>query len=194
MHPVPCLDWASPLEVGTHLRSFHSALPEEPTREVLSALKGDVRLLDFLRAHPLGDLEFSGRLPFANWLGLFDPLERNMIINSTRPPETYGQDFVPAELWSVSAAGCCLVEAMQRSLYHELGHAVLDIAGPEVERQLVILRRAGRGVPVSIRAKRDPKEYFCEAFAAYRFEDSLADQDPEGYDVVEAILRMVSRK
>ena len=37
-------------------------------------------------------------------------------------------------------------------------------------------------------------EYFCESFTAYRFEDGLADKDPEGYDMVEAILRMVLRK
>ena len=37
-------------------------------------------------------------------------------------------------------------------------------------------------MPVSIRARKDPAEYFCETFTAYRFEDALADKDPEGYD------------
>jgi hypothetical protein len=49
-------------------------------------------------------------------------------------------------------------------------------------------------MPVSILAKKDPEEYFCETFAAYRFEDGLADKDPQGYDMVEAILRMVWKK
>jgi hypothetical protein len=40
----------------------------------------------------------------------------------------------------------------------------------------------------------NPEEYFCETFAAYRFEDGLADKDPQGYDMVEAILRMVWMK
>jgi hypothetical protein len=43
-------------------------------------------------------------------------------------------------------------------------------------------------------ARRDGLEYFCETFAAYRFEDGLADKDPEGYDMVEGILRMVWKK
>jgi hypothetical protein len=36
-------------------------------------------------------------------------------------------------------------------------------------------------------------EYFSESFSAYRFEDSFADKDPEGYDMVEKILRLVAR-
>jgi hypothetical protein len=36
-----------------------------------------------------------------------------------------------------------------------------------------------------------PVEYFCETFAAYRFENGLADRDPNGYDTIEAILRLV---
>jgi hypothetical protein len=50
-------------------------------------------------------------------------------------------------------------------------------------------------MPASIRARRDGVEYFSESFSAYRFEDSFADRDhPEGYHMVEAILRMVGKK
>jgi hypothetical protein len=41
---------------------------------------------------------------------------------------------------------------------------------------------------VSERAKWNALEYFAETFSAYRFEGSLADKDPEGYDMVEKIL------
>jgi hypothetical protein len=34
-------------------------------------------------------------------------------------------------------------------------------------------------------------EYFCETFTAYRFEDGLADKDPNGYHMVEAVIRLV---
>jgi len=70
----------------------------------------------------------------------------------------------------------------------------IDVAGPETERQVANLLWSGRASPVSIRGKKEPVEYFCETFAAYRFEDSLADKDPPGYDMVEAILRMVWKK
>jgi hypothetical protein len=191
MEPVPRPQWASPIEVGVHARSFYSALPEQPTREVLQALRDDPKLLGFLERHELGRLEFSGRLPKPTWLGSYDPPSRDLFVNAFRSPESYGKKFHPLELTSVSAAGMNLVEAMQRSLYHEIGHSVLDAAGPEPDRQVRGLFRSGRVMPVSLRAKVDPVEYFCETFAAYRFENGLADKDPNGYDMVEAILRLV---
>ena len=56
MEPVPRPQWASPIEVGVHARSFYSALPEQPTREVLQALRDDPKLLGFLGRHKLGRL------------------------------------------------------------------------------------------------------------------------------------------
>lgn len=194
MEPVPRLEWASPIEVGVHARSFYSALPERPTKDVLQALRGDIRLLGLFERHKLGRVEFSGRLPMPNWLGSYEPQSRDVIVNAFRSPATYGQEFGQPELHSVSSAGSNLVEAMQRSLYHELGHSILDAAGPETEHQVDRLLWSGRAMPVSRRARRDPGEYFCETFAAYRFEDGLADKDPNGYDMVEAILRMVWKK
>ena len=106
-------------------------------------------------------------------------------------PRVYGKEFSSPGVDIGLGAGRTLVEAMQRSLYHEIGHSVLDAAGPEPDRQVRRLFRSGRVMPVSLRAKVDPVEYFCETFAAYRFEDGLADKDPNGYDMVEAILRLV---
>jgi hypothetical protein len=121
----------------------------------------------------------------------YDPQSREVVVNSVRSAETYGKEFHLPELKSVSSAGSNLVEAMQRSLYHELGHSIIDAAGPETEMQVRRLLRGGRVMPVSLLAREEAVEYFCETFAAYRFEDGLADKDPEGYDMVEAILRMV---
>jgi predicted DNA-binding transcriptional regulator AlpA len=194
MEPLPRPEWTSPIEVGVHARSFYSALPEQPTRAVFQALRDDPELVSFLARHELGRLEFSGRVPRSNWLGWFDRRSRELVVNAFRAPETYGNPFYPPELPSVSAAGRDLAEAMQRSLYHELGHSILDAAGPEVERQAGKLLQSGRAMPVSIRARKEPIEYFCETFAAYRFEDGLADKDPAGYDMVEAILRAMWKK
>lgn len=191
MEPVPRPEWAFPIEVGVHVRSFHSALPEQPTREVLQVLCDDPKLLGFLERHPLGRLEFSGRLPEPTWMGFYDPDPRDLVVNSCRTPETYGHEFYPPQLASVSAAGGDLVEAMQRTLYHELGHAIFDAAGPEIAHRVATLLWSRRAMPVSHRARRDPGEYFCETFAAYRFIDELADKGPEGYDMIEAILRRV---
>jgi hypothetical protein len=169
-------------------------MAERPTRDVLQALRSDPKLLGFLEKHGLGRLEFSGQLPHPSWMGSFDRHSRDLVVNALRAPESYGRELDSPELSSVSAAGRSLVEAMQRSLYHELGHSILDVAGPEVERQVGRLLWSGRAIPVSIRARKEPIEYFCETFAAYRFEDGLADRDPEGYDMIESILRDVWRK
>jgi hypothetical protein len=63
MEPVPRPEWASPIKLGVHARSFYSALPEQPAKDVLQALRSDPKLLEFLKRHALGRLEFSGRLP-----------------------------------------------------------------------------------------------------------------------------------
>ena len=195
MEPVPRPEWSSPIEGGVHARSFYSALPEQPTREVLQALRADPKLLGCLERHRLGRLEFSGRVPDVRWLGSYHPSSGEMVVNAFRSPETYGKKSDSPELISVSAAGRDLTEAMQRSLYHELGHKIIDIAGPEALHQVESLRRSGRAMPISVRARdAGPQEYFSESFAAYRFEGSFADKDPEGYHMVEEILRLAWRK
>jgi len=87
MEPVPRPEWASPIEVGVHARSFYSALPEQPTKDVLQALRGDIRLLGFLKRHKLGRLEFSDRLPMSNWLGSYDPQSREWLSTPSAPLE-----------------------------------------------------------------------------------------------------------
>lgn len=194
MEPVPRPEWASPIEVGTHVKSFYSALPEQPTRVVLQALREDSKVLNILARRELGRLEFSGQLPAPDWNGSYDRLTRDLVVNAFRPPETYGKELAASELASVSEAGASLVEAMQRSLYHEIGHHILEMAGPEAEQQAARLLRSGRAFPISMRAKQRGAEYFSETFSAYRFEDAFANKDPEGYHMIEAILRTVGTK
>jgi len=178
-----------------HARSFYSSLPEQPTKDVLKALRGDPKLLSFLARHALGRLEFSARLPDIHRHGSYHPSSGDLVVNAFRGPETYGRKFNPRVLVSVSAAGSGLAEAMRRSLYHELGHKIIDTVGPGVLHQIENLRRSGRAMPISHRARdAGPQEYFSESFAAYRFEDSFADKDPEGYHMVEEILRLAWRK
>jgi len=86
MEPVPRPEWAFPIEVGVHARSFYSALPEQPTRDVLQALRDAPKLLSFLERRELGRLEFSDSLPKPNWYGSYDPPMRNLVVNAFRPP------------------------------------------------------------------------------------------------------------
>jgi hypothetical protein len=193
MEPVPRPEWASPLTVGAQAQEFLSALPEGPTKEVLSTLARDPQVVAILSSHPLGRLELSGRVPNPTWNGSYWPAAGDLTVNPFRPPGSYGKEFHNPALKSVSEAGRTLPEAMQRSLYHELGHHILNVAGPEVRNQVTRLFRSGRTFPISQRAKIRAVEYFSESFAAYRFEDCFADKDPEGYHMVEAILRLVGK-
>jgi len=126
MEPVSRPEWASPLIVGKHTREFLPALPEEPTKQVLSALKSAPKLLAFLGRHPLSRLEFSGRVPDPTWMGSYRPASRDLVVNARRPPGSYGKEFHSSVLKSVSEAGGTLPEAMQRSLFHELGRHMLS--------------------------------------------------------------------
>ena len=86
---------------------------------------------------------------------------------------------------------------MQRSLYHEIGHHVLEVAEavkPGTIDEVRKLLRSGRAILVSERARQRAMEYFVETFSAYRFEDTLVYKDPEGYDMVEVVLRRAYRK
>jgi hypothetical protein len=194
MEPIHRPEWAYPLTVGKEALEFLSALPERPTKEVLSALARDRRLVAILSSHPLGRLELSGRVPNPTWNGSYRPVSRDLVVNSFRPPDSYGKEFDPQKIKSVSEAGRTLAEAIERSLYHELGHHILDAAGPEFRSQVMRLFATGRTSPISERAKIRAAEHFSESFAAYRFEDSFADKDPEGYHMVESILRLVGKK
>jgi hypothetical protein len=147
--------------------------------------------VSFLARHPLGRLEFSSGALEDGWRASYDLAVADLIVNTDRPANSYGYEFVPSDLPTVSAAGQIYLEALQRSFYHELGHHVLNILGPQAEAAIAALMRTRRAAPVSWRARREPSEYFSETFAAYRFEPSLADRDPEGYDVIEALLRQV---
>jgi hypothetical protein len=93
MEPTPRPTWTSPLEVGVHVECFYSAMSEQPTREVLQALRDDPKLPGFLEKYKLGRLEFSGRLPRPNWRGSFDPPSRDVVVNASRGPETYGKEL-----------------------------------------------------------------------------------------------------
>jgi len=148
--------------VGVHVRSFYTALPEQPTRVVLQALRDDPKVLGFLERYKLGRLEFSGRLARPSWLGAYDTGSHELVVNAFRSPDTYGKAFYPPELESVSFAGGNLVDAMQRTLYHEIGHHLLGTVGPEEIRQIEKFRRSGRAFPVSLRAREGAFEYFSE--------------------------------
>jgi len=172
-------------------------LPEQPTKEVLSALASDPKMVAILSGPPLGRFELSGRVPDPTWKGSYWPASGDLVVNPFRPLESYGKEFHPPVLKSVSEAGRTLVEAIARSLYHELGHHVLYAAGPKLNGRLRISFEAGGRCLFPFAPERTHWSILRRASrrtGSNRFEDSFADRDPEGYHMVEAILRLAGKK
>lgn len=136
---------------------------------MLRVLRDDPELLSFLRRHPLGRLEFSGRVPNRNWLGFYDARPRDVVVNSIRSAESYGKEFRPPGLASVSAAGKSLAEAMQRSLYHEIGHHILESLPAQAPDQIAAQGRSRQAFPNIDSGAREPTGVFLRNLCGLPF-------------------------
>lgn len=158
--------------------------------------------LDFLKRHPLRAIVFwpglrdhesvriTGRYVFRST----DQDYRTLYLDSARQPVTYGASFIPGKTYSVSLAGKNRVDAMRRTLVHELGHHVLEVC-PELRRLLLKAYKVQRRTPVTIYGERLPDEYFAECFAAYVFHrKALERHDPVGYKMVVEVRKVAGLK
>jgi hypothetical protein len=191
MEPASRPDLSSPLVVGRHVDEVLTILSDADTAKVLSVLVSP-KLLKFLEAHPLGRLEFSGRVSEPEFNAEYDPNTRAIVVNTDRPRWTYGQTLRDEPAATVSSLGRDLTDAMSRSLFHELGHHIERSAGPLVFDALKAPGRQGVLYPLTQLARFSPFEYFSESLTAYQFEnDALYHRDPTGYTVIENILHRV---
>jgi hypothetical protein len=97
---------------------------------------------------------------------------------------------------TISSLGKTNIEALRRSLIHEIGHHLIStrIKSTNFESSIMVARtRNGR---VSQRADaRNWQEYFCECFVAYTFENGLLlTKDPNGFAMVEVIRERLGFK
>lgn len=162
---------------------FASASGELNQREQQSVLRGiqSAGLLDFLRREPLGDIEFKS-IPDS---GRYFWPSRRLQINTNRVPDSYGEAFDPDHHWSISALGGNRLDAMRRSLVHELGHHLLWIGGHDVQSLASQAFSQNAGQRISLYANMDWSEYFCETLAAYAFHRAaLRKRDPIGYGTI----------
>ena len=191
MVPASRPDLASPLVVGRHVDELLTILSDSDTAKVLSPLDNP-KLLKFLETHPLGRVEFSGRVSEVEFIAEYDPLAKSIVVNTDRPRQSYGRTLPVEQAITISSLGQDLTEAMSRSLFHELGHHIEHSSGPFIIDAIRAAARRGALYPLTQLARFTAFEYFPESFAAYEFEnDALYYKDPLGYTVIEDILHRV---
>ncbi|PZA07761.1 MULTISPECIES: phage minor head protein [unclassified Meiothermus] len=178
---------AEQIRLGEQFLAGRSVLSSADTNAVYRAL-AQAGLSEYLRKRPLAVLDIQP-LPGQGenvLLGYYLEDEQHLVLNSARPAQTINQDFRPARLKTFSATGETLVEALRRTLIHEIGHHLLvDLKGRE--GFIALVQEAYRsGSAISLRARRDWEEYFCECFAAHTFAArTLFAFDPTGHAMIE---------
>ena len=94
-------------------------------------------------------------------------------------PESYGKEFYPPGLPSVSAASGIWSRLCSAACIMRSGINIGRYGAGNCTAGRETLSGVGAPCPYRFWPTKDPIEYFCETFAAYRFEDGLADKDPQ---------------
>jgi SPP1 gp7 family putative phage head morphogenesis protein len=189
------------IRVGKHVGQVPSVLSSADTQRVLRSINL-VGADDWLAANPLEQIALDRGVPGAmrGTLAQYvrQPSGQAMIqLDVSRPRETFGQRYVPGGDLpeTVSSLGADRVEAVRRSLIHELGHHViaLFVYGTEWESAMRAARQLGGRV--SRRAMKNWQEQFCENLVAYHFERTmLLTLDPDGFAMIEQIRKELGWK
>jgi hypothetical protein len=175
------------LKRGTHAGEIKSSLSVGRTNRVFSIITGVA--LKVLEAYPPDVLEIGHNLP-PGWAGGYFPSERRITVRPSVPPEHYGHPFVPGNIDLVGDAAKSETEAIQRNLIHEIAHSLLDRVPRDLRSYVKSRHRQFRQEAISVYAKKNSREFFAEAFAAYVFErEALLSHSQTVYSMVEHVLK-----
>jgi len=176
------------LKRGVYYGAIHSDLSKIQTNAVLSALE-QRDILGILRKRPLSSISFTRALP-KNWSGVYNHRSRSIEINSIRRVGVaFGAEFVPGKTYRFAEAAKNRIEAMRRSLLHEIAHHFQEIGGHAVARLAESGFNNVAAKPITGYAATTWSEYLSESWVAYNVApDSLRSLDPIGYKMVEDVL------
>lgn len=181
---------------GVHFFAKGLNVSAKDLKQVVSGIE-KAGLDGFCAAHPF-ELHYVPRLKDerANIVtGAYNKGSQRIRLNSTRPTNTVSQGFEPGKTGTVSMSGKSEHEAMSITLVHEVGHHVINVGGDTIESVVegAFFDRAKS--PVTVYARGNPEDYFCESLAAYVFHhEKLKEFDQVGYNMVEQVLRMIGAK
>jgi SPP1 gp7 family putative phage head morphogenesis protein len=178
--------------VGTHVGRLEidPTTPRDFAEQALAGLTQDD--LKLLQRRPLNDLRLRPSVIHegSKVNGLYWNGRRRLEVSTERLGPTFGRSFTPGESWSVSTSGTSQLDAVRRTLVHELGHHVHDSLGADGD-QVVRAAFLRAQTPVTKYASTNRHEYFAESFAAFRYHRAqLKAHDPNGYAMVVDVLRL----
>ena len=156
---------------------------------------GDPETLDYLTKKPLAELRFAPTLARGSngryWYA--GPHARQLEVATARSSASFGRPWQPGQSWSVSSSATTQREAERATLRHEIGHHIhlgdsSKAVNTIVAAAFAKAKKASRFITQY--AKSNADEYFAESYVAYYLRRSdLRQQDPNGYMMVEAVLR-----
>jgi hypothetical protein len=155
----------------------------------------EIGVTQWLEQNPLSQLHFT-REVFSDFNtsvnGMYSFLTATLHVATQRDRATYGKTFEWGAVHSVSTTGVLQIDAVQRTLVHELGHHIhatlgkVDLESFNKTMRAVFLRGG------TTYSKRDNIEYFAESFALYVFYPTeLLVKDVDGYGMIEKALGVV---
>ncbi len=180
---------AGPAVEGVHFKKLVTNASKAKQQNAIDALN-DEAILEFLAREPINELRLKKSVG-RNLNGWYQEATKNLAVRTERTKQTFGQDMRPGESWSVSAMAKDAAEAVRRTFIHELGHHVHLTGSKKIDQVIRDAFATGRAGSLTAYGRKNYKEYFAEAFAAYRFHnDDLAVHDPNAFTMVEEVLRL----
>jgi hypothetical protein len=190
------------IQIGIHVNAIQTVLTRSDTKRVLRAIN-QAGADTYLRDHPLEHLlivpTIEGEDHFT--LGVYRrriDLSASIVLNANRSRSSYGQPRTLNALPStISSLAANKLEALQRSLLHELGHHLIATSIKTTALESLVLQARKAGGRVSQRAddRHNWQEYFCECFVAHTFEhDLLFMKDPAGFAMMVDIRERLGLK
>lgn len=185
------------IKPGEHFGGLKTTWSRKRIRPVLRAANL-ARLTEYLKAHPLGDIEIGEHLKFpeAGVVGEYLPDPKRVKLEASPQRLTFEKKLSPGNNETVAESAQSLAGALQRGFIHEVSHHMLWQSGAMAESESEVrdiingaLRHADAyRTHFSTYAADSWKEYFCETHTAYVFEpEELQKFDPVGYNMVEQV-------
>lgn len=195
MKAAPPVPPPSKMQAGVHAKRARAVagVPKDAPDDLLGSVQ-DAELLKWLEQHPLSEVVARGSIRGANGQYVYGPAGVHRLeVVWNRKPWTFGKEWKPGAVHSISSACATEEQARRATFRHELGHHIhlFEKRGKvdQIIKAAYARARAARTF-ITNYAGTHPDEYFAESFAAYYLRRSeLKAFDPNGYAMVEDVLR-----
>ncbi len=188
------------MQAGLHVNKARAVagVPKSSVDDLLGSVK-DAELLTWLEKNPLGELVARGSIHGANGMYTYSPSNparspKRIEVSWDRKPFTYGEAFIAGDVHSISSAASTVDEARRITFRHEIAHHIhlSELRGSKVDKIITDAYERAEAADrfITKYAGDHADEYFAESYAAYYHRRSeLKSYDPNGYQMVEDVLR-----